>query len=57
MHEKGIFTDNKQKGQIIYVEDQFFNQIQMRMTFQDLGIEDKLTILTNGQQVIEYFEQ
>ena len=49
MHEKGIFTDNKQKGQIIYVEDQFFNQIQMRMTFKDLEIEDKLTILTNGQ--------
>ena len=44
-------------GQIIYVEDEFATCEQMKLQFQDYELQDRLTIMTNGQEVIDYFQK
>ena len=38
---------------IIVVDDQFVNQQAVRLSFQELGLADRLTIFSNGEELIE----
>ena len=41
----------------MYADDQFINQQSMKMNFTDIGILDQLVLLSDGQEVVDYFDQ
>ena len=42
---------------MLYADDQFVNQASVKRQFYELSIVDKLKLVSDGQQVIDYFEQ
>ena len=38
------------------VDDQFVNQQGMRLNFMDLGLAERLVILSNGGEVVNFFD-
>ena len=45
-----------EKGKVVYADDQFINQQSMKMNFTDVGILDQLVLLSDGQEVVDYFD-
>ena len=45
-----------EKGKVVYADDQFINQQSMKMNFTDIGILDKLTMFSDGQEVVDHFD-
>ena len=43
-------------GKVVYADDQFINQQSMKMNFTDVGILDQLVLLSDGQEVVDYFD-
>lgn len=44
------------KGLIVYADDQFINIKQMDMQMKDIGLQGRLKLFSNGQDVIDFFE-
>ena len=44
-------------GLVLYADDQFVNQASVKRQFFDLSIVDQLKLVSDGQQVIDFFEQ
>ena len=42
---------------VLYADDQFVNQASVKRQFFDLSIVDQLKLVSDGQQVIDFFEQ
>ena len=42
---------------MLYADDQFVNQASIKRQFYELSIVDKLKLVSDGQQVVDYFEQ
>jgi len=49
--------EGKREGKIVYADDQFVNKYQLTMQFKDLGLEERLIVLDNGEEVVEYFDE
>ena len=56
LQDNAMFEKPNAGGKIVYVEDQFVNQEQMKMHFNDLGVVKQLTIFSDGKEVVDYFE-
>ena len=48
----GCLKENANKGRIIYADDQYVNQQQLKMNFSALEVEDRLILLNNGDEVV-----
>ena len=43
-------------GNILVIDDQFVNQQGIRLNFMDLGLADRVVILSNGGEALSFFE-
>ena len=41
---------------MIVIDDQFVNQQGIRLNFMDLGLADRVVILSNGGEALSFFE-
>ena len=41
---------------IVYADDQYINRQMLKMTFQDIGLAEKLKTFSNGEEVLNFFE-
>ena len=41
---------------VLYADDQFINQKQMNLTMREIGLNDRLTCVPTGQEVVGYFQ-
>ena len=55
MDQHGLLSENLNSGNIVFADDQFVNQQFMQMSFNDLGLQSKLKIFSNGVETVEYF--
>ena len=44
------------EGTIVVVDDQFVSKQSVELKMQDLGITNKLVMLSNGQEACDFFE-
>ena len=40
-----------------YADDHYFNREAMRMTFEDLGLNQKLLLFQDGLETVNYFDK
>ena len=57
MNEFGVLENKESNSLIIYADDQFVNQQQMKMHFKDIGIENRLVMFQNGKEVVDFFDE
>ena len=56
LQQNGLLDGDRNVGQIVYADDQFINQQSMRLNFEDIGLGDKLTMFSNGSDVVQHFD-
>ena len=57
MEENGCLADGRnESGRIVFADDQFVNQQQMKMQLKEIGLDERVDMFSNGQDVIDYFE-
>ena len=56
LQQNGLLDGDRNLGQIVYADDQFINQQSMQLNFEDIGLGDKLTLYSNGQDVVQHFD-
>ena len=44
-------------AQILYADDQFVNQQELKNSVTELGLEERLSLFSNGKEVVNYFEE
>ena len=50
-----MFQEDQDAGNIVFADDQFVNQQFVQMSFNDIGLQSKLKIFSNGMETVEYF--
>ena len=53
----GLLSADAKSGIVVYADDQFVNQQAMKMNFQDIGLQDKLVLFSDGKEVVQYFDK
>ena len=48
IRKKGIFDEPNETGLILVADDQYVNQQAMALAFEDLNLQDRLRIFSNG---------
>ena len=44
-------------GLVLYADDHFVNQESMKATFQQIGIQEKLRLFSNGRDVVDFMDK
>ena len=57
LQELKLLGNREDIGRVILADDQFITKQQFRMAFGDLGISSKLTMFSDGKNVVEYFNE
>ena len=52
-----LFKGKNETGLILHADDQLINQEYFKMHLNDLGLVNRLVMLSNGQEVINYCDQ
>ena len=53
----GLLTKARNKGMVVFADDQFINQELMQMNFSDIGIPDRLTMFSGGLATVTWFRE
>ena len=56
LQQNGLLAKVSKSGIVLYADDQFVNQQSLKMHFQDIGIEEKLHMVSNGKDVIKFLD-
>ena len=56
LQDSGFLATDKNPGLVIYADDQIICQQQLKNSFKEIGVTERLFIFPDGQQVIEYFD-
>ena len=51
-----FYLNSNTTGSMIVIDDQFVNQQGIRLNFMDLGLADRVVILSNGGEALSFFE-
>ena len=57
MDENKLLDSSTLTGNVVFADDQFVNIQNVKRHFKDLGISDKLITCSDGQYVLEYFDE
>ena len=57
MEERGYLNEESKNCKIIYADDEYINQQTMVTNLKEIGIDEKLTLFHNGQEVVDYFQE
>ena len=57
MDENKLLDGSTLTGNVVFADDQFVNIQNVKRHFKDLGISDKLITCSDGQYVLEYFDE
>ena len=50
-----LYLSSKTSGSIVIADDQFVNQQGIRLNFEDIGLENRLEMFSNGGEVLNHF--
>ena len=53
----GLLSERNDTGLIIYADDQYVNQQSLKINLQDIGMADRLVMMSNGQEVVDFFNK
>ena len=56
-HEKNLLDGSGQAGEIVCADDQVINQQHLKRTFENIGVKKELVLFSNGQEVVEFFQE
>ena len=51
-----FYKHSNTTGNMLVIDDQFVNQQGIRLNFMDLGLADRVVILSNGGEALSFFE-
>ena len=52
-----MFNTKNKESTIIYVDNQFASRESIRLHFERLNMTHRLKLFSNGQEVVDYFDQ
>ena len=52
----GLLSKINEQGLVVYADDHYVNREAMRMTFEDLGLSQKLLLFQDGLETVNYFD-
>ena len=57
LQEQRLLNGKNETGLILYADDQYVNRQAIKMTFEDVGLSNRLVMFQNGQEVLEFLER